>query len=350
MENENNYNVPQNDEFGEKSQQPYEQQSYEQQAYGQQPYGQQPYGQFYNGGYAPLDKNGQPLKNRFGMKLTFSILEMLACNPISLVCGIVGCIYTTKANTSYKEGRFEDFKSNAKTATVWLWVGLSGVVLLIIVSVLFMLLVFSMLKQESLYSYDDISGYDSSFYNYEDAPIVKEDEEDEQPVVVIPGVGYSDPSVMLDGQYIELPLTYPMLIASGFYIDSEDEEYYLNKNEYSYAAFYNSDEEYVGMAYIGNIMDAAAPCKDCVVFGLWLDFEDVDVSFGNGINENATKNDLLEAYGEPDYAYESESGDYQCYQWYSHSELYEDLEDNSIEFTYFGGELSEVNIRYIGWE
>ena len=58
----------------------------------------------YNNGNVPLDKKGRPMKNNFGMKLAFSILEMiLGGNFISLICGIVACVFTCKANTSYKE-------------------------------------------------------------------------------------------------------------------------------------------------------------------------------------------------------------------------------------------------------
>jgi hypothetical protein len=108
----------------------------------QNPYGtapQNPYGTSYSAygtmNAAPLDKNGQPMKNNFGMKLTFSILEIVSalfCNILGLVMGILGCVFSSKANTAYKEGRWEDFKSAAKTATIVLWIGLAGVIIAVI--------------------------------------------------------------------------------------------------------------------------------------------------------------------------------------------------------------------------
>ena len=64
-------------------------------------------GRYANVGGVILDNNGKPLKNSFGMKLTFSILEMLCCcaSCFTLVTGILSCIFTCQANTCYKEGR-----------------------------------------------------------------------------------------------------------------------------------------------------------------------------------------------------------------------------------------------------
>ena len=107
------------------------------------------------GGSAPLDDQGRPLKNNYGLKLTFSILEIISCNLISLICGIIGCINTTKANTAYNEGRWEDFKSSAKSATVSLWIGLVGVILQIIALVAFVMMGF-MLEE---YIDDGVSSY-----------------------------------------------------------------------------------------------------------------------------------------------------------------------------------------------
>lgn len=52
---------------------------------------------------------GQALKNNYGMKLTFSILEILCCcgcNIVTMIMGILGCVFTSQANSAYKEGRW----------------------------------------------------------------------------------------------------------------------------------------------------------------------------------------------------------------------------------------------------
>ena len=48
------------------------------------------------------------------MKLTFSILEMISGNLISLICGIIACVFTCKANTAYKEGNGKNLSRTRK--------------------------------------------------------------------------------------------------------------------------------------------------------------------------------------------------------------------------------------------
>jgi hypothetical protein len=158
--------------------------------YGANP--QNPYGTAYNaygtvnGG--PVDDNGKPLKNNFAMKLTFSILEIVSCNILSLVMGILGCVFTTKANNAYKEGRWEDFKSAKKTSAIVLWVGLVGVIISVIVSIVMLVGVFKTandyVQNEDSFWTDDSDddddydyGYDSSDddYGYDDAIVGDDD-------------------------------------------------------------------------------------------------------------------------------------------------------------------------------
>lgn len=101
---------------------------------GQQAYGQAN-GQYAGNAYAGVnygeatvlnDENGQPVKNSFGMKITFSILEILCCcgcNLITMIMGIIGCVFTSKANSAYKSGDVQEYKRNSKSATICLWIG-----------------------------------------------------------------------------------------------------------------------------------------------------------------------------------------------------------------------------------
>jgi hypothetical protein len=130
-----------------------------------------------NGG--PVDDNGKPLKNNFAMKLTFSILEIISCNLISLVMGILGCVFTTKANNAYKEGRWEDFKSAKKTSTIVLWVGLVGVIISVIATIVMTVGVLKSASdfvedEESYWSVDWDDDDDDSDYG-DDQAIVDED-------------------------------------------------------------------------------------------------------------------------------------------------------------------------------
>lgn len=153
----------------------------------QNPYGtaaQNPYANTYNAygsaSAAPLDKNGQPMKNNYSMKLAFSILEIisvLACNILGLIMGILGCVFSSKANAAYKEGRWEDFKSAAKNATIVLWVGFAGVIIAVIAwIVIFATGIWALNEIGNVVSdYDDYN-YD---YNYDYNVLDDNDDDDD---------------------------------------------------------------------------------------------------------------------------------------------------------------------------
>jgi hypothetical protein len=115
-------------------------------------------GYTYMGGTV-IDSNGKPLKNHFGAKLTLSILEMLCCctSCITLIMGIIACVFTCQANSCYKEGRYEEFKSKAKTSTILLIVGGVFAALAIIINV------------ASLASMSEDGFWDEFMYEYEKA-------------------------------------------------------------------------------------------------------------------------------------------------------------------------------------
>ena len=78
--------------------------------------------------------------------------------------------------------------------------------------------------------------------------------------------------------------------------------------------------------------------------------DDLEILLPNGLTKDAVNDDFMTAYGEPDYEYESDTGDYQSYQWYSHSDTYEDIDENSISVTFYDGALSDLELMYIGWD
>ncbi len=394
--------------YGQSGQQPYGQQSYgqtEQQPYGQtygqsgqqsygQSYGQsgqqtygQTYGQSYGQNYGqanygtgavPMGKNGQPLKNNYAMKLTFSILEILCCcgcNIITMILGILACVFTNQANSAYKESRWEDFKSKAKSATILLWIGF-GVAVVSLIANIFMWTVGgygdifmeefqkgyeqgydAAMNDDDDYDYDDYDTDDSDYGTDASVTPAKETEYDETPapVDVTPGEGFTDPTITVNGITVTFPLTYQELVAAGFYIDPEDEEYVVNKNEYYDPTFYDVNGAALGYVYIGNMTDGPLAMQDCTVFGFDitsgdLEYSNATFSLPSGLNENATKDDFITAFGEPDYTYESESYDHQSYQWYNHSDLYYDSEQNSITVDFWDGKFDEIDIKYFGWE
>lgn len=377
-DNKNYYEEPHQQNYGEPYQsygEPY-QQTYGQQSYGepyQQTYGQN-YGQpNYNSTVPPLGKNGQPLKNTFAMKLTFSILEMLCCcgcNLITMVLGIVSCVLTTQANTAYKECRWDEYREKSKTSSILLWIGLGIAAVYLCINIVFVMIGGTDLLTDIVEEYeaeygavvDDDYDYDYD-YDYSADDEDDADEEDNEPLDVVAGEGFTDPVIIVNGVAIALPMTYTEFEEIGFCISDDDKDYILNDGEYSYNYMYDETGLECGTVYIANFTEEAIEQQDGVVFGISIDsynFEDgVSFSLSNGINEKATKEDIFTAFGEPDYSYDSadyadEDDEYdidsQSYQWYNHNDEYYDTSYNSLSISYWDGELDEVDMRYMGWD
>ncbi len=142
-----------------------------------------------------FDDNGKPLKNRFGMKLIFSILEMvtlLLCNLPGFILGLVACIFTCKANASYKSGDKYAFKSAAKTSAICLWIGLAEFVLVAIISAVLVssdILTYNFTVGDKTYTNKEVNEKngnhdDDNFdYNYREDNSENEDETEDEIVV-----------------------------------------------------------------------------------------------------------------------------------------------------------------------
>ena len=333
----------------------------------------QPYnsGNYNSGGYnlngqgmnmgAPLDNNGNPMKNRFGLKLTFSILEILCFNMIATVCGILGCVFTVNANKAYKEGRWEDFKSARKASNVSLWIGFGGFMLYVLLAIFIVVFAFTHYDQlveigenYSEAEYEEVIEDELFEEIFGTESIIYEDENAAQAGVVISQTGFTTPEITIDGQLIELPLDYSELSELGFAVDNE--EYYINIDEYEAMYLLNKNGDTIGYVYVGNDEDKAIPCKEGVVIAiiLYLDeWQEVKAEFEvqNGITAATSEEELLEILGTPDdKEFETEDGySFSYYEWFMHHPYYEDEELNSIDFTYLDGEMYEVGIYYIGW-
>lgn len=320
-------------------------------------------------GAVPLGKNGKPLKNNYGMKLTFSILEVLCCcgcNIVTMILGILGGIFSSQANTAYKAGRWEEFRSKSKTATILLWIGGVLAAVALLMNILLWTVgglgkVFTDAFTQEMYTiseeaYEDAAEKSVANSMIETAPgIQTQKEKAQEPVDVTPGDGFTDPTITVNGFTVTFPLTYAELVEAGFYIDTEDEDYVINKNEYHNPTLYDANGTELGAVYIGNETERPLAMKDGTVFGFDinsynLEYEGVTFSLPNGLNQNATADDFKEAFGEPDYEYESDSYDSQNYQWYNHSAVYYDTEENSISVSFWDGAVDKLDIKYIGWD
>lgn len=242
---------------------------------GYQPYnnggGYQPYGTGYSG---PVGDDGKPLKNRFGMKLTFSILEILSCNLVTFILGIVACVNTAKANTSYKEGRWQDFKSQAKVSAVCLWVGLAAFILGIFIIA---------------FSADAIIGdVRTVFYGTEAEPTSTD-----QPEIAL----------YVDGVFVMLPSTYESIESIGLSLDRYDISETLGVNEVELYALINPYGEYVAWAWFENQTGHETGVTDCTVIGINVDADCANTSYFmtmEGLTFYSSEADCIDALGSPD--------------------------------------------------
>ena len=237
--------------------------------YSGNPYGGSAYGNnMYGQGQPPVDKNGKEIPNNFGMKLTFSILEIFTCT----LFGILGLVFTIQQNTAYKNGEWEAFKSKRKLSNIMLWIGFGFTMLWLIVFIVLMVGIFSF-KDEFIsalddndysydydyddYDYDDIDDYDydgssDSDYPTGDSTLQLETPED----ITIGGVAVTIPTDVksfLSATGITMEENLEASKLDGNY----DDMYYFSDdyNNYSLIDIYNTseNEDYAINGYVGGI-------------------------------------------------------------------------------------------------
>lgn len=351
-----------------------------QQNYGN-PYqsGQQMYGGYnpYGNGNVPLDKKGQPLKNRFGMKLTFSILEMISGNLISLICGIIACVFTCKANTSYKEGKWEEFKSNAKISNIFLWIGL-GVCLAFYVIVIILIAAVGLSVLPFVGSGNSGSSvgsgsydyYDEQDYNYYDDDDADEEETDEDAdeweeedtedadtgyasAGVTAGSGYTDPTVTINGATVTFPLSYADFVAeTGLTMDADETGDIVSADgydNYDITNAYDSEGNDVCSIWLYNMSGSDLAMEDCYVAGI-IAYNDgysetPDLVMQNGITFASTQDEVRTALGEPSNTYSDTYSDgslYESWNW-DYADPDSDYFDE-VEIEFVDGVITKIEV------
>lgn len=351
-----------------------------QQNYGN-PYqsGQQTYGGYnpYGNGNVPLDKKGQPLKNRFGMKLTFSILEMISGNLISLICGIIACVFTCKANTAYKEGKWEEFKSNAKISNICLWIGL-GVCLAFYVIVIILIAAVGLSVLPFVGSGNSGSSvgsgsydyYDEQDYNYYDDDDADEEETDEDAdeweeedtedadtgyasAGVTAGSGYTDPTVTINGATVTFPLSYADFVAeTGLTMDADETGDIVSADgydNYDITNAYDSEGNDVCSIWLYNMSGSDLAMEDCYVAGIIV-YNDgystaPDLVMQNGITFASTQDEVRTALGVPSDTYSDTYSDgslYETWNW-DYADPDSDYFDE-VEIEFVDGVITKIEV------
>ena len=341
--------------------------------------GQQTYGGYnpYGNGNVPLDKKGQPLKNRFGMKLTFSILEMISGNLISLICGIIACVFTCKANTAYKEGKWEEFKSHAKVSNIVLWVGL-GVCIVVYVIVFALIAVAGLSVLPFVGSGNSGSSvgsgsydyYDEQDYNYYDDDDADEEETDEDAdewdeedtedadtgyasAGVTAGSGYTDPTVTINGATVTFPLSYADFVAeTGLTMDADETGDIVSADgydNYDITNTYDSEGNDVCSIWLYNMSGSDLAMEDCYVAGIIV-YNDgystaPDLVMQNGITFASTQDEVRTALGVPSDTYSDTYSDgslYETWNW-DYADPDSDYFDE-VEIEFVDGVITKIEV------
>ena len=395
-----------NQQYGDQMNQSYNQQYSGQanQSYDQQYSGQtnQFYGQQYNGSYnygngnynanpqgpAPLDKKGRPLRNRFGMKLTFSIIEMMfgliftisgswCFGLIPLILAIIACVFTCLQNKDFKQGNWNGFIGKRNASTVLLWIGFAFymvfIVLIIIVAIVAFVLGGS-LASLGTDSFTDILEDYESVYEYVDEVDEDEDEDeddrkdqdDEDDEDMDDQVFDSDDEASysgngdtkdgntyntrsgenlyiddfntfeLNGHEISLPISVKDFCEAGFSMNEEDAESILEgDSDYGYS-YYDENGEYMGTLFVYNVTNKDQKVAKGMVGGLTINnYTGVKLELVEGISFDSSADEALAVYGDPTDAYGEDGSAY--LSWYMN-----DRYGSSLELDFWDGELQEV--------
>lgn len=349
--------------------------------YSQNNYG----GDNYNYGYnsysrnsynVPLDYKGRPLKNRFGMKLTFSIIEMVIAllgmiggsvyfGVIPLVLSILACVFVCLQNRDFHNADWESFQSKSKTASVFLWItfGIYMIWLVLVIILVILVLVIGVstftsvlddlgmknmepdYKYEYEYKDDEDSVYDADDSDKKEADDKAEQHKSNAKVNNLEG-GYVDmvkgyETFTLEGADITLPMSLDAFLDAGFYMNEEDlEETLEGNNSYGYSYYSSRNDQYLGTIFIYNVTNRDIKVKNGIVGGMTINRgygdEEADLTLLGGLKFGSSVDDAIQVFGS-DVTNEDIDGDYSYYSWqftYGYA--------TSIELDYEKDQLKEV--------
>lgn len=345
-------------------------------------------GSYYgNGGYTNmggviLDSNGKPLKNRFGVQLTFSILEMLCCcfGCIPMILGIVACVLTCIANSCYKQGRYDEFKSKSKASSVLLIVGGAFAALTILTNTISVFANWDDFWTEFEYEFEkeleDELGYDidmDTFWedieNYEDDIYYDDDYEYDGDYEYDDDYEYDGNfkdfynenadhvnfddfnEIIVDGVTISLPCTYADLEAAGFFMNRTDLNTDMEAGSSNFYELHCDEKAYIADVQVINPGEESIKVQDGIIIYLDFYYESVaeneifdGYEFVNGLDVFATVDETLSILGEADYGYveDTDYGKRTCYEWY-----FEDQEGylSYVTVTFYDDVLFDIAVN-----
>ncbi len=343
------------------------------------------YGNNGNYGYnvqPPRDKKGRLIHNRFGMKLTFAIIEMVFslalvwqggwCVGVApLVLSVIATVFVCQQNTEYKAQNWGMFVSRNKASNVLLWISfgilMAYVLLVIILAILILLGVFSMtdilrnsgVDLEKLNDiYENRADYDRSVddldddvkdllddldsqldddddHDNDDDDYRKDDHSDRSHA----GGGIENTngeyaadvegfeSFTLSGKKISLPVSCGDFRAAGFTFGKEADEK-LEAGESSGFPYYDAEGGHRGTVFIYNTTEKKIKAKNGIIGGITIEDDNAkgDLEFVGGLGFASSLDDCAQVLGSK--VTEEEVGDdyNSCSWWFEKGGYYTSIQ------------------------
>ena len=278
-----------------------------------------------------VDRYGQKIRSRFGLRLIISILLMpcgIFTGLTTLVTGIIGCIFSCKADKAYRERRLWDFKAHRKVANIVLGIGVGiGLVVLAWNTAIAPTYregnvfdgYYRILEKglERVYGYDiNMDTFWSDLKSGDATPGGKKHKLDLSKAA----------QITVNGKVISLPCKYEDLVAVGFHIYNEDfDKNFDPAEDYYFCGLYTEAIPNLGGVAFAPTEKNETKVRDGEVFYLCFydesqECRDAVASYGlvGDLRFGLTIDEVMRLLGEPDYSESqgSEWGLQKVYEWY----------------------------------
>ena len=282
----------------------------------------------------PLDENGEPIRNRFGLKLTISIILLIVALPL----GILPLIFTLQQNSSYTRGDWEAFRRNRRRANVFLW--LSGILEVLIIAAIAALVILVMKQdgvlldmQRVIYGLEDDARELS--WNWSDDEAEQADDSWEYTEIEeVPGMY----SLKLADAELSLPSTLSdFLDVTGVEFDEDFSECSLDSYE---SMEFTSTDGNLSITII-NYSENWQQAMDCTLESLEIDFfegETFDFTYMDTLGPDSTKEDFEAIFGEACWYFESDNWE-NC-SWYTN--------DGTLDISFEDGKMTDFLLSHYG--
>ena len=252
------------------------------------------------------NKKGKKIRNPYALRLVLSILELVFCYLslfLSIPAGILGIVFSKKANKAYKAGKVREFNNYARTAIIILAAGALSMWIVPIVL---------------------ITGNSEGYITNENAD--HPDFEDFNEFTV-------------DGTTLSIPCTYQDLEELGYFMDYSDTHRYTEPGYYKYE--YLHTESAIDVLYLclhnDSTEDAFLTEMSITSIAFWNCMGEndqwfADYEFVNGLRFGMTEEEVLETLGEPNTRETWEDDEY--------TEVY-------LTWDYSGGEYCYISVGFV---